>query len=145
MFWYLCLWRAAGRARSAHHRAHHQIISDELSCCWHSADYKLSFLSLARSLRPFGSLTAEHTWLCIPLMHIACFVSFRMQKLCAREFDIPHHPLFALGRAGINLQHTGCRALPHLNGKYFVSAHTLHSGLNMKWSVKINSLISNSL
>jgi hypothetical protein len=107
MFWYLCLWRAAGSALSLALRSppHHQIISET---SWAAAgtppiiNYPFS-LSLSL-LRPFGSLTLHPS-----LMHIACLASFRMQKLCAREFDIPHPPLFALGR-GINLQHTGCRA-----------------------------------
>lgn len=95
MFWYLCL---SGRKLTT--ASAHQIISET---SWAAAGTPPII-----NYPGVGPLVLS-PWLCIPLMHIACFASFRMQKLCAGEFDIAHPPPFALGR-GINLQHTGCRA-----------------------------------
>lgn len=109
--------------QEAHHRERApDYFRDELSCCWHSADYKLSWR------RPIGSRLDFASLSCIlhASRHFAC-------KNFAPENLTSHTPTHTrcLHSVGGSICSTQAAALPHLNGKYFVVAYTLHSGLNI--------------
>jgi len=115
-------------ARSARSPPHHQIISET---SWAAAgtppiiNYPFS-LSLSL-LRPFGSLAqrtldfASLSCILHASRHFAC-KNFALENLTSHT----PHCLHLVGGSICSTQ--AAAAPPHLNGKYFVSAHTLHSG-----------------